>query len=122
MIRAFSNGGGMQSTAALVLPAQGRIDYPIFLFCNVGDDSEHPATLAYVRDVQVPYAKAHGIELIELQRTRFGEPETLYQRLTRPGSRSIGIPVRLSIRSVAGRRCAKRNRNYSGKRANLRHS
>ncbi len=95
-IKVFSYGGGVQSTAALVLAAQGRIDYKTFLFCNVGDDSENPATLAYVNQVALPYAKEHRIELIELQKTRFGEPETLYQRLTRPGSRSIGIPVRLA--------------------------
>lgn len=46
MIRAFSYGGGVQSTAALVLAAQGIIDYPLFLFSNVGDDSEHPGTLS----------------------------------------------------------------------------
>jgi hypothetical protein len=48
-IRAFSYGG-WQSTAALVLAAQGHIDFRTFLFANVGDDSEHPATLAYIRD------------------------------------------------------------------------
>ncbi|WP_254897837.1 hypothetical protein [Kitasatospora sp. NA04385] len=36
VIRSFSFGGGVQSTAALVLAAQGRIDYRTFLFANVG--------------------------------------------------------------------------------------
>jgi 3'-phosphoadenosine 5'-phosphosulfate sulfotransferase (PAPS reductase)/FAD synthetase len=49
MIRVFSYGGGVQSTAALVLAAQGVIDYHTFLFANVGEDSENPDTLAYVR-------------------------------------------------------------------------
>ena len=49
-LRVFSYGGGVQSTAALVLAAQGKIDFPTFLFANVGDDSEHPATLRYVRE------------------------------------------------------------------------
>lgn len=55
-LRTFSYGGGVQSTAALVLPAQARIDFPVFLFSNVGDDSEHPDTLRYVEDVAKPYA------------------------------------------------------------------
>lgn len=66
-LRVFSYGGGVQSTAALVLPARAQIDYPTFLFCNTGEDSEHPATLAYIHEVAMPYAKEHGIDLIELQ-------------------------------------------------------
>lgn len=100
----FSYGGGVQSTAALVLAAQRKLDYRTFLFCNVGDDSENPDTLIYVHDVAMPYAKEHGLELIELQATRFGEPETLYQRLTREGSRSIGIPVRMAGSGAPGNR------------------
>lgn len=104
MKRVFSYGGGVQSTAALVLAAQGKIDFPTFLFCNVGADSENPETLKYVEQYAKPYALAHGIELIELQATRFGEPDTIYQRLTRPGSRSIGIPVRMNGNGAPGRR------------------
>ncbi|WIG60452.1 MAG: hypothetical protein OJF49_003200 [Ktedonobacterales bacterium] len=93
----FSFGGGVQSTAALVLAARGDLDCDAFLFANVGDDSEHPATLRYVREVAMPYAAAHSIELHELHRQRKdGSIETLYGRLTRPGSKSIGIPVRLA--------------------------
>src|SRR5487761_1297550 len=105
LLQVFSYGGGVQSTAALVLAAQGNIDYPTFLFCNVGDDSENPRTLTYVLEVAMPFAKDHGIELIELHHTRFGEPETIYQRLTRPESRSIGIPVRMSNGAPGTRAC-----------------
>lgn len=94
-LRSVSYGGGVQSTALLVLAAQGRIDFSLFLMANVGDDSEHPATLAYVREVAAPYAAAHGIELRELnKRRRDGAIETLYGKLTRPGSRSTSIPYR----------------------------
>ena len=109
-LNVFAYGGGVQSNAALVLAATGRLDVRTFLFCNVGDDSEHPDTLSYVERVAKPYAAANGIELIELGKTRFGEPETLYGRLTRPGSRFIGIPVRMTGRSdgAPGRRsCTK---------------
>lgn len=46
-LRVISYGGGVQSTALLVLAASGRIDFRTFLFANVGDDSEHNATLVY---------------------------------------------------------------------------
>lgn len=101
-----SYGGGVQSTALLVLAAQHRLDLPVFLFANTGDDSEHPQTLHYVRSVAAPYAHAHGIELRELHRTRRdGSAETLYGRLTRPGSRSLPIPVRMSSGAPGTRAC-----------------
>lgn len=103
MIRAFSYGGGVQSTAALVLAAQHAIDFPLFLFANVGDDSENPATLRYMRDVALPYAQEHGIELIELTKD-----ETLLQRVRR-SPRSIPIPMRMSDSGATGtRQCTQR--------------
>lgn len=106
MLKVFSFGGGQQSTAALVLAAQSRIDFKTFLFCNVGDDSEHPDTLKYVHEIAMPYAKSHGIDLIELQKIRQdGSVDTIYQRLTRPNSRSIGIPVRMSNGAPGNRTC-----------------
>jgi site-specific recombinase XerD len=105
-LRAFSYGGGWQSTAAVVLAAQGHIDFQTFLFANVGDDSEHPATLAYIRDHAAPYAAAHGIDLRQLHRIRRdGTTETLYGRLIREGSRSIPIPVRMSNGAPGTRSC-----------------
>lgn len=92
-IRSVSYGGGVQSTALLVLAAQERIDFKTFLFANTGDDSEHPDTLRFVREVAKPYAEANGIELVELHKTRYGEPDTLRQALDR--GRMV-IPVRRS--------------------------
>lgn len=94
LIRAAAYGAGVQSTALMVLAAQGRIDFPLFLMANVGDDSEHPASLRYAREVAVPFAEANGIELRILNKKRHGQVETLYQKLTRPGSRSTSIPYR----------------------------
>lgn len=107
MIKVVSYGGGVQSTALLVLAAMGKIDYKTFLFCNVGDDSENPETLEYVKQIAKPYASMHGIELIELQRTfQDGRIATsLYQNITRPGSKSIGIPVRMSNGAPGNRSC-----------------
>ena len=104
-IRAVSYGGGVQSTALLVLAAERKIDYGLFLFSNVGDDSEHPATLVYVREVAMPYAEQHGIELVELRKRPKGSERTLLQKLMDPDVRSIGIPVRLAGGAPARRQC-----------------
>jgi hypothetical protein len=105
-LRSISYGGGVQSTALLVLAAQGCIDFPLFVFSNVGDDSERAATLRYVEEYAKPYAAEHGIELAEVQRVRRdGTVETLHGRLTRPGSRSLPIPVRMSNGAPGTRSC-----------------
>lgn len=106
-VKSFSFGGGVQSTAALVLAATGQLDYRTFLMANVGDDSEHPGTLAYLREYAIPYAAEHGIELVVLDRVmkRSGEVRTLYQDLTREGSRSLKIPVRMSNGAPGTRSC-----------------
>lgn len=106
-IRSISYGGGVQSTALLVLAAQRRINFPLFLFANVGDDSEHPGTLRYIEEYAKPYAAEHGIELVELDRImqRTGEKRTLWEDLTREGSRSLNIPVRMSNGAPGTRSC-----------------
>ncbi len=106
-IRAVSYGGGVQSTALLVLAAQQRINFSLFLMSNVGDDSEHPATLEYVHNVAAPYAEKHGIELHVLNRkmVRDGSVRTLYQNLTNPEHRSVGIPARMPSGAPGSRAC-----------------
>ncbi|MFD9832158.1 phosphoadenosine phosphosulfate reductase [[Kitasatospora] papulosa] len=105
--RSVSYGGGVQSTALLVLAAQGRIDFRTFLMANVGDDSEHPGTLRYLNEYARPYAAEHGIELAVLDRVmvRSGEVRTLYGQLTKEGSRSLAIPVRMSNGAPGTRSC-----------------
>lgn len=105
-MRVISYGGGVQSTALVVMAATGQID-PVeaALFSNVGDDSEHPATLAYVREVAKPWAESLGVPVHILdRRRRDGSVETLWGRLMRPGSRSLPIPVRMSNTGAPGRR------------------
>lgn len=105
-VRAISYGGGVQSTALMVLAGTGVIDYPLAVMANVGDDSEHPATLRYVRDIAAPWMAEHGIEFHLLDRTRRdGSVETLYGRLTMPGSRSLPIPVRMANGAPGTRSC-----------------
>ncbi|MFF2964279.1 phosphoadenosine phosphosulfate reductase [Streptomyces sp. NPDC057963] len=109
----ISFGGGQQSTALLVLAATGRITAKTFLFANVGDDSELPATLCYLEEHAKPYAARHGLELVELRRimkhrlaTR-GQERTLWQQLNQPGSKSIDIPVRMANGAPGNRNCTK---------------
>jgi hypothetical protein len=105
-----SYGAGVQSTALLALAALGEIDFPLFIFANVGDDSEHPASLAYFRDHAMPFAAKHGIELVEVsnkpKRGRFaGQTATLYKELTHPDARTVGAPVRLPSGAPGMRSC-----------------
>ena len=108
-MRTFSFGAGVQSTAVLVLQAQGRLPepYDAFLFANVGDDSEHPDTLRYYREIHVPYAEKHGIHLEEVRRVkRDGTTPTIYQELLDlPDSRGAGIPVYMSNGAPGRRSC-----------------
>ncbi|RSN64689.1 phosphoadenosine phosphosulfate reductase [Actinomadura sp. WAC 06369] len=105
-LRVISYGGGVQSTALLVLAAQRQIDYRTFVFANVGDDSEHPATLAYVREIAIPYARSHGLELHEVGRCRRdGSIDTLWRQLHNPNLRSIPIPVRMRNGAPGRRSC-----------------
>ena len=114
-IRAISFGGGQQSTALLVLAAQGRIDFRTFLFANVGNDSEQPETLRYIEEHAKPYAAKHGLELVELSRIglsgpRRGEIRTLLADLERPDSKSIDIPVHMKGGGPGTRKCTDRNK------------
>lgn len=103
----ISYGGGVQSTAMLVLACQGRLGYPVTdaLFANVGDDSEHPETLRYVREIAGPFAMRHGIPVRELYaQTKDGQPRTLYHLLMIENTPSI--PIRLEpVGRPANRSC-----------------
>lgn len=74
--RVFAYGGGVQSNAVLVLSASGILPYTHFVFANVGDDSENPATIKYINEVARPYAERHGLYIInanedpDIHRTR----------------------------------------------------
>jgi len=105
MIRSFSFGGGVQSMAVLVMASRAQVNYDVFLFCNVGDDSENPATLKYFSNVALPFAQAHNIKLIELKRIkRTMEVETVYGRIM-ANNRSICIPARMSNGAPGRRSC-----------------
>lgn len=118
-MRVISYGGGVQSTALLVLAVRGDLG-PVdaALFANVGDDSEDPDTLRYVRDYAVPLGHLGGVGIdcnprkwrgtqvpvLTIQRTRRdGTTRTLYADLM-SSRRSIDIPARMPDSGAPGNR------------------
>ena len=101
----FSSGGGVQSTAALVLAAQGAISYKTFIFANVGDKAESPATIKYIDQVLKPYAAEHGIEWVDVSWVdRQGRQRDLYDDLLEQ-ERSINIPAYMPGGMPGNRKC-----------------
>lgn len=93
-LKVISFGGGVQSTAMIVLATQGLIpDVDAALFANVGDDSEHPATIKFVKEIAIPWAEERNIKIHVLSPLRHKQPTTLYSEITKEGSRRDLIPV-----------------------------
>jgi len=101
----ISYGGGVQSTAMLVLATQNKLGIKVdaALFSNVGDDSEHPSTLDYVRNVAQIKS---NIPVVELHPESRGIPLTLMELLVRENTPSI--PVRFAHGAPAQRSCTRR--------------
>ena len=92
-MRIYSDGGGVQSLASMILQARGEIEpFDYFVFANTGDDSENPATLEYRRKYTRVYAAAFSIKLVTVQKTFKGNPDTLYQLMYRT-KRSVPLPM-----------------------------
>lgn len=106
-MRVISYGGGVQSTALIAMAATGELAADVALFANVGDDSEKSATLAYVRDVMVPWAREQGFDLRIVHRLRRdgSVAPTLLQQLESAKSRSIEIPARMANGAPGTRNC-----------------
>ena len=102
-MRTFSFGAGVQSTAALVLAAQGRIDYQTFLFADTGD--EHPDTYDYLQSVHLPFAQKHGLTIHVLKKTwRDGSQYSILENIDRLKT-AIPIPVYLDSGKPWRRHC-----------------
>jgi len=104
-IRSISYGGGVQSTALIVLATQGIIEADVALMANTGDDSEMPETLSYVRDIIQPWANERGFPVHILDPIKHGKKTTLYQEITNKGSRRDLIPVFGEKGNPMGRAC-----------------
>lgn len=106
----FSFGGGVQSTACLVLAE--KLGFDTFVFANVGEQAENPKTLKYIEEYSKPYAEAHGVKFIEVQWTgekgvKRGQKRDLYQDLL-DANRTIDIPIRLNSGAFGNRKCTVR--------------
>jgi 3'-phosphoadenosine 5'-phosphosulfate sulfotransferase (PAPS reductase)/FAD synthetase len=104
MIKVLSFGGGVQSTALLLLHIQGVVRFDAFVFANVGDDSENPDTIQYMDDYIYPLIHKHKVPFHIVTKTRYGKPDTVYQSAVRD-NRSIPLPVRLSSGAFGNRTC-----------------
>jgi len=109
-LRIISYGGGVQSTALCILAAQGKLDdimggpVDAAVFANVGDDSEHPDTLDYVRDIMIPWSKQNGLNIIEICRKTKNDSQTLMQTMVNSET-SIPIPVKMPNGAPGKRSC-----------------
>ena len=108
-LQIISLGAGVQSTAMVVLAAQGKLGLNIdaAVFANVGDDSERPETMAYLRDVLIPWADERGLPVHEIHRTRRDGTRwpTLLEHSLASDNRSISIPVRMPAGMPGNRSC-----------------
>lgn len=81
------------------------MNYPTFVWSNVGEDSEDPEAIAYINAYHRPFAAAHGIEFVEVRRTkRDGSAPTLLEHME-SSARSIPIPVRMANGAPGNRSC-----------------
>lgn len=96
----------MQSTACLVLAAQGKIDFPTFIFANVGKKAENRKTIEYVEQYSKPFAEKHGIEFVTVAKmNRFGIPRDLFDDLMDLATKTIHIPVFMPKGGLGYRKC-----------------
>jgi hypothetical protein len=107
LLRAFSFGGGVQSHAVLALQAMGQLlkPYDVFLFSNVGHDSENPDTLKFLTEHTIPFCEQHGIPFIELRRNIRGRGEVTLVEEIFYQQRSIVIPAYFGQGGHARRNC-----------------
>lgn len=108
-LRLISYGGGVQSTALVVLAGTGRIDFPVAVFANVGDRAERTETIDYVARHAMPWAEAHGVELVARRWVdRTGKERDLYDDLMRDDVRDVPIPVYMEGGAPGRRKCTDR--------------
>lgn len=127
-VKIFSFGGGVQSTAVLLMHIKGIVEYDYFVFSDVGDDSENPDTIEYMDDFIYPLVKEHNIPFAIVGKTRFGIPDTVYKSVMRD-NRSIPIPVKLPSGAYGNRSCTSDfkivpvdrwiKQNYPGRKVDL---
>jgi hypothetical protein len=106
-VRICAFGGGIQSTAIMVMQALHMLEYPFdqFVFANVGNDSENPATLDYIESVTKPFAEQNNIKLVTVQKTFDNKPDSIYRLIYRT-ARSQPLPMYKSGGTPDGHSCS----------------
>lgn len=107
IVRIFSYGGGVQSFATLLLQSRGELEKPfdLYIFANVGADSEKPSTLDHIESIVLPLAVRSGIPFLTVTaKTREGNTKTLHQEIT-GNNRSIRFPAYMSGGAPGNRSC-----------------
>lgn len=102
--RVYSDGAGTQSVSVMVMQAMGLLHYDAYVFCNVGERVESKETMDYRREIMIPFALKHGINMIERRRILHGQPVDLYDYTLSPDNRSIPIPVKFEGKGGFGNR------------------
>lgn len=106
-LRVISYGGGVQSTAMIVLATQGKIDADLAVFANVGPHSESTHTLAYLPHITA-WAAERGVSIVERRWVdRTGRARDLYDDLV-GDNRTIPIPVYMAGGAPGRRQCTAR--------------
>jgi hypothetical protein len=72
-VKVLSLGAGVNSTALLVLKAQGKVDFDLAIFADTG--GEQPETYQYIETVIKPFCQKHNIDLRIVRR----DGKLLYQ-------------------------------------------
>jgi len=75
-LRILNYGAGVNSTALLVLVAQGKLEADLAIFADTG--AEHPETYQYIEEVAKPLCEKIGLPFVTVR-----NKETLYERFWR---------------------------------------
>ena len=73
-MKVLSLGAGVNSTALLVLKAEGKVNFDLAIFADTG--CEHPETYEYIEKVIKPFCQKHNIQLAIVKR----EGKNLYEQ------------------------------------------
>lgn len=106
-VRIFSYGGGIQSFTTLLMQTRGDLEKPfdLYIFANVGNDSEKETTLRHIHEIAMPLAEEHNIAFKTVQKIRRGgTPDTLYREIT-ADNRSVRFPAYMSGGAPGRRAC-----------------
>lgn len=104
--RIFSFGAGTQSIAVMVAQAEGLLKnpYDLFIYADVGHDSEDPQVTDYMQAIIIPYCNEQGIKLVRVAKQYKGQDDTVLKAIYRD-NRTIPIPAYMENGAPGNRSC-----------------